>query len=208
MSQLIHLESANSAIVRKTDGNPEGKGFNGFLADWHQSKPRGVVAKPRRQLLAELFTSMLVLSATFKFRPAVGTLNYLYWINGEWSLSLIAPEEWSHERRAGFAGTCLLQRDMTWTIAPSDTLADNNPVSDAIGRFYDAFAEMLDTDLPLEKILPFYVGSIPFYQRLYASALSRSVHAAVTLSDLASTSCRQWYMLLPQRKIDLLTYRD
>jgi hypothetical protein len=208
MRQLKHLESVSSAIARKTDGNPEGKGLNGFLADWYQSEPRGIVAKPRRQLLAELFKSMLVLSATFKFRPTVGTANYLYWINGEWSLSLIAPKEWSHERRAGFAGTCLLQRDMTWTISPSGMLADENPVSDAIGRFYDAFAEMLDTDLTLEEILPFYVGRLPYYQRLYASALSRSVYAAVTLNDQAPTSCRQWYMLLPQRRFDLLTYGD
>ena len=208
MRQLKHLKSVNSAIARKTDGNPEGKGLNGFLADWYQSEPRGIVAKPRRQLLAELFKSMLVLSATFKFRPTVGTANYLYWINGEWSLSLIAPKEWSHERRAGFAGTCLLQRDMTWTISPSGMLADDNPVSDAIGRFYDAFAEMLDTDLTLEEILPFYVGRLPYYQRLYASALSRSVYAALTLNDQAPTSCRQWYMLLPQRRFDLLTYGD
>ena len=96
----------NFAIARKTDGNPEGKGANGFLRDWHQSQPRGVVAKSRRQLLAEFFTSMLVLSAKFKFRPVVGVSNYLYWINSEWSLSLIAPDEWSQERRAGFAGAC------------------------------------------------------------------------------------------------------
>ena len=204
---MRQLKQSDSAIARKTDGNPEGKGLNGFLADWIQTEPRSIVAKPQRQILAEFFTSMLVLSATFKFRPAVGTLNYLYWINGEWSLSLIAPKEWSNERCAGFAGTCLLQRDMTWTISPSDMLADDNPVSDAIGRFYDAFADMLDTDLALEEILPFYVGRIPYYQRIYASALSRSLHATVILSDQASTSCRQWDMLLPQQKIDLLTYR-
>ena len=207
MGELRQFESGNSAIARKTDGNPEGKGANGFLLDWYQSEPRGVVAKPRRQLLAEFFTSMLVLSAKFKFRPAVGVSNYLYWINGEWSLSLIAPHEWSYERRAGFAGTCVLQRDMTWTIAPSDLLAEDNSVSDAIGRFYDAFAEMLDTDLTLEEILPFYVGRLPYYQRLYASALSRSVRAAVTLGDQAANSCRQWYVLLPQLKNILLTYR-
>jgi hypothetical protein len=192
--------SSNVTIARKTDGNPEGKGANGLLTDWHQSQPRGVVAKSRRQLLAEFFTSMLVLSAKFKFRPLVGVSNYLYWINGKWSLSLIAPHEWSHERRAGFAGTCVLQRDMTWTIAPSDLLAEDNSVSNAIGRFHDAFAEMLDTDLTLEEILPYYVGRLPYYQRLYASALSRSVCAAVTLGDQTSTSCRQWYMLLPQLK--------
>ena len=96
---------------------------------------------------------------------------------------------------------------MTWTIAPSDLLAEDNSVSDAIGRFYDAFAEMLDTDLTLEEILPYCVGRIPYYQRLYASALSRSVRAAVTLGDQASTSCRQWSLLLPQLQNLLLAHR-
>jgi hypothetical protein len=196
--ELKNFEYGNSVIARKTAGNPEGKGLNGFLLDWYQSEPRAVVAKPRPQLLAEFFTSMLVLSATFKFRPSVGTATYLYWINGKWSLSLIGPDEWSDERRAGFAGMCILQRDMTWTIAPSALLADDNPVSNAIGRFYDAFAESLNTDLTLEEILPFYIGRLPYYQRLYASALSRSMRAAVILGDQASTSCRHWSMLLPR----------
>ena len=207
MNDLKRFESGNLAIARKTDGNPEGKGLNGFLLDWYQSEPRGVVAKPRRQVLAELFTSMLVLSATFKYRPVVGAANYLYWINGEWCLSLIAPDEWSQERRAGFAGACVLQRDMTWTIAPSDLLAEDNSMSNAIGRFYDAFAETLDTELTLEEILPFYASRMPYYQRPYASALSRSVRAAVTLGDQASSSCRQWHMLLPRLNSPLLVYR-
>ena len=206
MDSVKHLKRVGSAIARKADGNPEGKGLNGFLLDWYQSEPTGVIAKPRRQLLAEFFTSMLVLSAAFKYRPAVGTVNYLYWINNEWSLSLIAPAEWSTERQAAFAGTCVLQRDMTWTITPSDLLADRNAVSDAIGRFYDAFAEMLNTDLTLEEILPFYVRRLPYYQRLFASALSRSMRTAVTLGDQASNSCRQWRTLLPQRKDALLSY--
>jgi hypothetical protein len=207
MGELKHFQSGNSAIARKTDGNPEGKGVSGLLLDWHQSEPRGVVAKPRRQLLAEFFTSMLVLSAAFKFRPVVGTANYLYWLNGEWSLSLIAPEEWSDERRAGFVGTCVLQHDMTWTIDPSDLLAENNSVSDAMTRFYNAFAETLDTDLTLEEIMPFYVDRIPYYQRLYANALSRSMRAAVTLGDQASISCRHWCMLLPRLNNGLLAFR-
>jgi hypothetical protein len=207
MSELERFEARNSAITLKADGNPEGKGLNGFLLDWYQSEPRGVVAKPRRQVLAEFFTSMLVLSASFKFRPSVGTANYLYWFKGEWSLSLIAPDEWSDERRAGFAGICVLQRDMTWTIAPSDLLVEESAVSDAVGRFYDAFAEMLDTDLTLEEILPFYVRRLPYYQRLFASALGRSVRAAVTLGDQASTSCRHWQALLPRLNTGLLAHR-
>jgi len=206
MGNLKHFESINSAVGRKTDGNPEGKGLNGFLLDWNQSAPKGVMAKTQRQVLAEFFTSMLVLSAAFKYRPAIGTANYLYWINGEWCLSLIAPHEWSDEKRASFAGTCVLQRDMTWTIVPSELLGEDNPVSDAIGRFYDAFAEMLDTDLTLEEVLPFYVGKLRYYQRLYANALSRSVRAAVILGDQAATSCRSWQALLPKRQNDLLSY--
>ena len=204
MNQPKQSAAAHSVILRKTDGNPEGKGVNGFLLDWYRSEPRGVIAKPRRQILAEFFTSMLVLSAAFKYRPVIGAANYLYWVDGGWSLSLIAPDEWSPERRSGFVGTCVLQNDMTWTITPSDGLADEEPVSDAIGRFYDAFAETLDTDLTLEEILPFHASQLPYYQRLYASSLSRSLRAAVILGDQVATSGRQWRLVLPQVKNTLL----
>jgi len=208
MGELKRYGSSHLAIARKADCNPEGKGLNGFLLDWYQSEPKGVVAKPQRQVLAEFFTSMLVLSAKFKYKPVVGGANYLYWINGEWSLSLIAPDEWSDERRAGFAGMCVLQRDMTWTITPSDLLEEDNPVSDAIGRFYDAFAETLDTDLTLEEILPFYVGAMPYYQRLYASALSRSIRDAVALGEQTSIKSRHWRVLLPRLERVLLLDKD
>lgn len=207
MSAKNNIEGGNTIVARKADGNPEGKGLNGLLLDWSQSEPRGVVAKPHRQVLAELFTSMLVLSANFKFRPVVGGTNYLYWLDDDWSLSLIAPDEWTTERRAGFVGTCVLQRDMTWTMAPSELLARESAVSGAVARFYDAFARMLNTERTLEEILPFYVGRRPYYQRLYANALSRSVRAAVTLGGQTATSCRQWSRLLPQQKNVLLQGR-
>jgi hypothetical protein len=178
--------------VPTKDGNPDGKGAHGFLDDWRITQPMGVVAKPQRQVLAGLFTSMLVLSASFKYRPIRGRSNYLYWIDGEWSLSLIAPDEWSSRRRRGFAGTCTLRSDMTWTIVPSARLVEDSPVSGAIRRFCTAFAELLNTDLTLEEILPFYVGGLPYYQRLYASALSRSLSAAVMLGNQASIGCQQW----------------
>lgn len=190
--------AGNAIVVRKTDGNPEGKGVSGLLLDWYGSEPRGVVAKPRHQVLAELFTSMLVLSAAFRFRPARGGAHYLYWINGEWSLSLIAPHEWSSARRDGFVGTCVLQRDMTWTMTPCERLAKKPQVCDAIGRFYDGFAETLNTDLTLEEILPFFAKGVTYYPRLYASALSRSVRATVSLGDQATASCRHWHALLPE----------
>ncbi|MBT8095430.1 MAG: hypothetical protein KJO19_00220 [Woeseia sp.] len=204
-SQLIKHKSAVAAHDIK--GNPQGKGSNGLLLDWNQSAPRGVLAKSRRQILAEFFTSMLVLSSTFKFRPAVGTANFLYWIDGRWCLSLIAPHQWSPERRAGFVGVCVLQQDMTWTISPSDQIAKGTPLSDALGKFYDGFAELMDTDLTLEDILPFHAANLPYHQRLYASALGRSIRAAVTLGDQTSLSCRQWNTLLPSAKNTLLAHK-
>lgn len=206
MSELKRYEAR--AVTLKTDGNPEGKGLNGFLLDWYKSEPRGVVVKPQRQVLAEFFTSMLVLSAQFKYEPAVGVANYLYCMDGEWSLSLIAPHEWTDERRAGFVGTCVLHADMTWTIEPSELLAEHNAVSDAVARFYDAFAESLDTDMTIEEILPFYAGRMPYYQRLYASALSRSIRAAVTISGHRDFSCRDWRMALPRLERVMLTRKD
>jgi hypothetical protein len=206
MGELKIHDPGNSAVALRSDVHPEGKGLNGFLLDWYRSEPRGVVAKPQRQVLAEFFTSMLVLSAKFKYQPAVGVPNYLYWVEDEWSLSLIAPDEWSDKRREGFAGTCMLQRDMTWTIAPSELLGEDNPASDAIGRFYDAFAETLDTDLTLEAILPFYVEKMPYYQRLYANALSRSIRGTVTLGAQKSMKCRDWQTLLPRLDTVLLSH--
>lgn len=208
MGEIRQYSSRALDVTRKTDGNLDGKGLNGFLLDWYQTEPRGVVAKPQNQVLAEFFTSMLVLSAKFKYKPAIGVTNYLYWVDDEWSLSLIAPEQWSDERRAGFAGMCVLQRDQTWTITPSELLGEDNLVSDAVGRFYDAFAETLDTDRTLEEILPFYVGKMPYYQRLHAAALSRSIRAAVILGDQTSIKCRHWRMLLPRLDSVLLLDKD
>ncbi len=205
MGDLERYNERRSALSLRP-GHPDGKGLNGFLLDWYMSEPRGVVAKPQRQILAEFFTSMLVLTSSFKYKPAIGVSNYLYRVNDQWVLSLIAPDEWSEEHRRGFVGTCELQRDMTWTIAPSASLAENEAIVDALGRFYDGFAETMDTDLTLEEILPFYVGRMPYYQRLFASALSRSIRAAVTLGDQTSIPARDWQNLLPKRGESLLTH--
>ena len=201
MSKQQQSETDRALVTRKVNGNPEGKGLSGLLVDWQRSEPGTIVAKPRHQVLAELFTSMLVLSATFRFRPAVGTPNFLYWTDGEWSLSLVSPDEWSAERRDGFVGTCLLQPDMTWTIAPSDRLADDTPVDKAVGRFYEAFAGSLDTDLTLEEILPFHAARLRYYPRLYASALSRSVRASITKAGETAVSSREWFRQLPHQQV-------
>lgn len=202
----INAPSNNVIIATKSDGNPEGKGCNALLLDWYRSAPQGVVAKPPRQVLAELFTSMLVLSASFRFRPAVGAPLYLYWFEDAWSLSLIAPGEWSRERRAGFVGTCVLQPDMTWTLSPAERLSDNGSARGAIARFYDAFAATMETDATLEEILPFCASKLPYYPRLYANALSRSLRGSVALGNQALRAGREWSGMLPKRDNLLLAF--
>jgi hypothetical protein len=206
MCRPVRHRPGSRDIATGPNGNPEGKGRNGFLLDWHETQPRGVVIKGRRQVLAEFFTSMLVLSASFKYKPAIGTANFLYCIDGVWTLSLIAPWEWSARHRRGFAGTCVLQPDMTWTIKPSAQLREPGPVSDAVARFYDAFVDTLDTELPLEEILPFHVPRLRYWQRLHASALSRSVRAALVLGNQTAASCRDWQALLPEFDVNLLAH--
>ena len=140
---------------------------------------------------------MLVLSAKFKYKPAEGAVNYLYLVDGDWSLSLIAPEQWTGARRKGFVGTCVLHSDMTWTIEPSKALSAGEPVADAVRVFFDAFAEKMDTDATLEEILPYCIGKLPYYQRLYANALSRSIRASVVLGDQTNIPARDWQDRLP-----------
>ena len=197
MTDLTVKNERGTAVATQPPGNPDGKGANGFMLDWYRTEPRGVVAKPQRQVLAEFFTSMLILSASFKYKPAVGVNNYLYRVDNQWTLSLIAPEQWSAKHRAGFVGNCVLQPDMTWTIEPSEQLLEKGPLTEAVGRFFDAFAETMDTDLTLEEILPFYVRGLPYWQRLHASALSRSIRGAVNLGGQASVKARDWRLALP-----------
>jgi len=206
MDEEPHRKDSADAgtAVSLRPANPDGKSANGFLLDWHESAPRGVVAKPRRQVLAELFTSLLVLSAKFGYKPAVGVPNYLYLVGDEWMLSLIAPDEWPGDRGEAFAGTCILQADRTWTITPSGQMSADTAVARAVARFYEAFAGMLDTDAVLEDILPFHAGNLAYYQRLNANALSRSMRAAVTLGDQRAIPAREWRIALPDNARPLL----
>ena len=182
----------------------DGAGTVGFLMDWYASTPRGVVAKPQREVLAEFFTSMLVLSAAFKYKPAVGAVNYLYYVDDRWSLSLIAPEQWSDARRDGFAGICILQADRTWTIEPSARLSEDTVVADAVRRFYDGFREAMDRDGTLEDVLPFFAGRLGYYQRLNANAVSRAIRAAIILGDQRDIPTREWRLALPRSARQLL----
>lgn len=191
-------------ITEHRPPNPQGKGHVGLLLDWDNTRPRGAIAKTAPQLLADYFTSMLVLSANFKFKPVVGQKYYLYWMGEQWSLSLIAPSQWSSERRNSYVGNCELHADMTWTMNPAENLASRESAMIALGIFHAAFVDKLATEDLLEKGLPVYVAEFPYYQRLFASALTRSLRSSMIMGGQLSVESTHWLKQLPQRPLQLL----
>lgn len=187
-----------SSALAEARPNPQGKGQVGFLLDWDYSTPRGVVAKRAPQLLADYFTSLLVLSAAFKFKPAFETDYHLYVDGTGWSLSLIGPEEWNSDaKHEAYVGRCILHADSTWSIAPSDNVGTGGAVDEALARFYEGFLGKLATDRPLEDDLPVYMANLPYYQRLFASALSRSVKASLYKGDQLGIRASTWLARMP-----------
>ena len=188
----------SSAAAPVGTPNVQGKGQIGFLKDWVDSTPRGVTAKSAGRLLSDYFTSILVLSADFKFKPVFGKDYYLYREEPRWTLSLISPDDWnSTEKREAFVGTCVLHPDSTWTIVPSNNLQQSGRVADAIASAYSGFVDRLDSEHSLEDDLPFYEGRLPYYQRLFAAALSRSLKASLTYGQQLEIGARQWRTQLP-----------
>jgi hypothetical protein len=178
--------------------NPQGKGQIGFLLDWAYSSPRTVVAKRVPQLLADYFTSLLVLSAAFKFKPVFGKDYYLYTDGDGWSLSLVSPDEWNDDaRRRAFVGKCVLHADSTWSITPSGNIGKQGAVDEALAEFYDGFIDKLRSQHPLEDDLPFYEARLPYYQRLFAAALSRSLKGSLALGDQLGMSAETWIARMP-----------
>ena len=203
---LITRSAGTAELTSAGSGpNPQGKGQIGFLRDWAYSSPRAVAAKPAPQLLADYFTSLLVLSSSFKFKPVFGKDYYLYIDGDRWSLSLVSPDEWNDDaRRRTFVGTCVLHADSTWSIVPSDNLGKQGAVNDALGAFYDGFIEKLQSETLLEDGLPLYEAGLPYYPRLFAAALSRSLKASLTMGGQLGRDAGDWLARMPRDADHLL----
>lgn len=206
----------NNPVVSRTQSalaevlpNPQGKGQVGFLLDWAYSTPRAVVAKRAPQLLADYFTSLLVLSAAFKFKPVFGKDYYLYLENGGWALSLVSPDEWNSDtRRRTHVGKCVLHADSTWSIEPSENIGRGSKVDDALATFYDGFVQKLRSEKALEDEFPLYEPGLPYYQRLFAAALSRSLKASMILGEQLGISAEGWLVRVPAQPDRFFLGRD
>ena len=183
-------------VKKKPQANPQGKGVVPLLAAWDNLSPSKVEVKSADQILSQYFTSLLVLSAEFHFKPVPQQDYYLYWYHNSsgspWRLSLIEPEKLGTLSLGEFVGCCHLQFDMTWTIIPSPQLTEKTSVLNALQEFAERFQSANKNGESLEQLLPFFVDELPFYRRLAATALSSSLSRSITLSNLAGIPSQQW----------------
>lgn len=169
----------------KTDPNPQGKGLVPILNDVASSRPK-IDIRPKKidQIAGELFTSMFVLESEFAFKPVVGSEYYLYQKDGRFRLSLISPDEWAGELFGRFIGRCVLEQDITWTLEMDERASDDQTLIQFIHEKQLAFETAMESADQLGDMLPVYCASLPYYQRLFASALASSLGLSMELSGI------------------------
>lgn len=187
-------------------GNPQGKGLVPVLEQWASMRPVTPSEKSPHTLLSDYFISLLILSAEFAFKPVIEQHYYLY--HGKsaspsrskisdtsrrvWKLSLIAPEQCGRHNIGTYVGYCQLRTDMTWALSPDTKVKDNVVVIQALKHFQQQFSEHLDVEQPLSKNLPYYADELPFYRRLAATGLARSINASLTQCGLLERPSAHW----------------
>ena len=165
--------------------NPQGKGCVPVLQDWSVVRPPVPEPKAPGDILRDYCLSALVLAANFRFRPVPGKSYFLYCSEQEWTLSLINPEEWGRAIPGEFVAECRLQADMTWQLEFGEVCADS-PVRDRLQRFIEGFSDSLRGQEALEESLPFYVSSLPYFQRMLATGLAVSLQHSIRATDPAA----------------------
>jgi Protein of unknown function (DUF2452) len=158
--------------------NPQGKGLVPLLRDWRTVQPSVSGAKSPADFLRDYCLSSLVLSAHFRFKPVVGKPYFLYASEQDWSLSLIAPQEWGQRKVGDFVATCRLRPDITWEMDTSE-LDEHSPALATAQIFICGFVDAFAKQDCISAYLPFYCASLPYYQRLLGTALSSSLQRSL-----------------------------
>ena len=178
--------------------NPQGKGLVPVLDSLAESQALVSVApKQIEQISSELFTSLFVLHSHFQFKPVVGKAYWLYQHNHQFRLSLVSPKEWGSADFGLFVGECVLQEDVTWTLTLDTQARNDRLLMNLFEKKQHEFAQALCAVESLEQVLPFYLAGLPFYQRVFASALASSLHASMLKSGIAKLNYTQAGKVLP-----------
>ena len=172
--------------------NPQGKGLVPVLAALGGAKS-GIIVLPKHveQVAAELFTSMFILESRFSFKPVRGRSYWLYRYGERFQLSLMAPQQWSVGTFDQVIGCCELHDDLVWTLTLSEESSNDQGFMAFIATRRERFQQALQAGQSLDEALPVYVQKLPFYQRVFASALAGSLGKSMQLSGIAGLSYQQ-----------------
>nr|CAA6809687.1 MAG: Unknown protein [uncultured Thiotrichaceae bacterium] len=179
--------SDNQAVIKTP--NPQGKGLVPVLAALSAAAYRSTaVPKQVEQIASELFTSMFVLESSFGFKPVPGRSYWLYRESGHYKLSLLSPEQWSAAVFGEVIGQCVLQNDLTWTLELSSEALGDIEFMDYIAERRRLFGEELQGAETVGDLLPVFQQKLPFYQRVFASAMAGSLGRSMQLSGIKGLS--------------------
>ena len=154
--------------------NPQGKGLVSLFNEWNAP----VLASQCRdfpKLAKDYVLSLFVLSASFKFKPVQLQRYYLYLKQSELILTLIEPSK-SGGRFGIYIGECGLNPDLTWHVEFSDDDNHAPTIQSFLQRFYAGFESHHQQNKTWYELLPFYEESLPFYARMYANGMAKSIH--------------------------------
>lgn len=161
--------------------NPQGKG-NHLLSN-HWFPLLRIPTKSNDKILSDYVLSVLVLSAEFSFKPVTDTAYTLYLWKGVLRLSLI-PRHKCQIENVEYLADCHLDNDLTWRV----NLKDWTLFSNLAKHWFSCFAEKIENKLVtshrFQDALPFYEESLPFYRRLYASGLAKSLSLSAQQTGL------------------------
>jgi hypothetical protein len=178
--------------VKQKNPNPQGKGLVPVLAALaNASAGIRVLPKHVEQVSTELFTALFILESQFSFKPVRGREYWLYRYGERFKLSLVTPEQWSVGTFDQVIGCCELHDDLTWTLTLSDDAAQDTAFIAFIAERRERFQQMLHDSESLAAALPVYQQGLPFYQRVFASALASSLGKSMQLTGIASLRYEQ-----------------
>lgn len=153
--------------------NPQGKGTDLLVNHWYPKF--GPKRKNLSEIITDYYCSLLVLSARMPFKPVIGQDYYLYIWHEELRISLIEPEKLAGKTHIDFICGCHLQPDLTWALNVNPDVELTEGAKQYLATFTDGITEHLNSDKLLVELFPTYAAHLPYYARLFASGLSKSL---------------------------------
>ncbi len=172
-------------IAKVTNPNPQGKATLPVLELLQNSAtPRAMRVRHKAELMQSYLASTLVLSAHFNFEPKPGQAYYLYYHAHQWKLSLIEPEADRSGRLGYFFAECHMDSEWVWQVCFKEGRELPEELTQALLSFYKRVADFLKHHQSLDAQLPWYQAQLPFYRRVAARALAKSLRPHLTNQGL------------------------